>query len=170
MLAALTAVCAPVRTSAQDIDSRSLPAEARAILNRNAVGTVATDFSYVTPEGNVRRMKAFKSEYLLLYFFNSECYDCVATIPFLSGKPEIAPLLESGRLKILAIDTNPEFSSAWSIQFPKGWTLGCDADETILNEMLYIFRSSPAMYLLDRRKNVLIKDATIDQLRSFDYK
>ena len=155
---------------AQDFDISSLPAEARAILMRNAVGTKAMDFTYVSQTGTIHEMKDFKADYTLLYFFDPDCYTCVATIDFLSGKPEIAPLLSSGKLKVLAIDTNTSFTSAWRLKPPKGWTLGCDTSGDIRDKMLYLLNNSPSMFLLDKDKNVLIKDATVEQLQAFEYK
>lgn len=170
-LIAIAIFCATdLSSGAQDFDISSLPAETRAILMRNAVGTKAMDFTYVTQNGALHEMKDFKANYTLLYFFDPECYTCVATIDFLSEKPEIAPLLESGKLKVLAINTNTSSTDVWYLNFPKGWTLGSDTSGDIRDKMLYLMNSSPAMFLLDKKKTVLIKDATVEQLQTFEFK
>ena len=69
-------------------------------------------------------------------------------------------LMELDRLKILAIypDTDIEAWRAYQQEMPTGWISGYDRDQQLSQKQLYKLNAIPALYLLDTKKRVLIKD------------
>jgi hypothetical protein len=53
---------------------------------------------------------------------------------------------------------------------PKGWICGYDKEMTLTHKRLYDLKAIPSLYLLDKRKHVLVKDgvsiADIEQIIS----
>jgi hypothetical protein len=48
--------------------------------------------------------------------------------------------------------------------YPEEWYNGFDPDFAIRNETLYNVRAIPSLYLLDKDKTVLLKDAPEDRI------
>jgi hypothetical protein len=51
--------------------------------------------------------------------------------------------------------------------YPEQWYNGYDPDMVIRNELLYDVRAIPSLYLLDRKKNVIFKDAPEQKVFSY---
>ena len=47
---------------------------------------------------------------------------------------------------------------------PRGWIVGWNKAGDIRNRQLYAIPATPSLYLLDLRKRVILKDASMDQL------
>ena len=48
-----------------------------------------------------------------------------------------------------------------------GWIDAYDAEQTILNQNLYDLKAIPTLYLLDKDKKVLLKDASVGQIEVY---
>ena len=51
--------------------------------------------------------------------------------------------------------------------FAKEWTNGYDKELVIKNKNLYDLRAIPTLYLLDKNKTVLLKDATLQKVEQY---
>ena len=74
---------------------------------------------------------------------------------------EISALEASGRLKVVDIYIDQEID-LWKermASYPKNWINGYDPDYVIRQDLIYDVRAVPSIYLLDRDKTVLLKDA-----------
>ena len=49
----------------------------------------------------------------------------------------------------------------------KEWTNGYDKELVIKNKNLYDLRAIPTLYLLDKNKTVLLKDATLQKVEQY---
>lgn len=50
---------------------------------------------------------------------------------------------------------------------PANWINGFDSNQEIANEELYDLKAMPTLYLLDKGKKVLLKDADLDEILLF---
>lgn len=106
-----------------------------ATARRNMVGAKAENFPI---PGGGRNLYDVKSDFVLLYFGNHGCPICATLEADMEKSELIQRLLKSGRLTVVKV-------------FPD--------DMTAADKELYDTRAMPSMYLLDRNKTVLLKDA-----------
>ena len=52
-------------------------------------------------------------------------------------------------------------------KMPANWINGFDSNQEIANEELYDLKAMPTLYLLDKGKKVLLKDADLDEILLF---
>ena len=74
-----------------------------------------------------------------------------------------------GNLKILAVypDEDKEEWERHLPDFPKEWINGYDKKLVIKEKNLYDLKAIPTLYLLDKDKKVLLKDATVAQIDQY---
>jgi thiol-disulfide isomerase/thioredoxin len=142
------------------------PAEHRLkMMLKNRVGEKAADFSYTLPSGKTGRMYAINSEYTLLLFYNPDCHACAETISILAASEMLQSLQKSGRLKILAFYPDKDleiWKKKWA-DIPAEWINACDKNAVVTDQQLYDLKAIPTIYLLDRNKTVILKDADLKQ-------
>lgn len=134
---------------------------------QNRPGHCANNFTYVTPDNEERQLHDIKAEHTLLFFYNPECPACQDAKTALEISQVINRKSRSGELAVLAlyIDRDLDVWRAHLDELPQHWLQGHDIDEHIYKKGVYDVRAIPSLYLLDKDKMVLIKDATqIDDL------
>lgn len=127
----------------------------------NRTGTVAVDFRFSDKSGRMNTLHGIKAPLTLLFFSNPGCEACMEIIKVLSGHEMIASMIEEGRLAVLNIYIDEDIA-AWRDYmpiYPEEWYNGFDPDMVIRNETLYDVRAIPSLYLLDKEKRVILKDA-----------
>jgi peroxiredoxin len=126
----------------------------------------ASDFTYTLASGKQGTLYALRSEWILLYFYDPACEDCHALMERLNGSKRLNRLIEAKRIRVLAV--YPEDDTAvWIEQaehVPRTWINGYDKGAVIHTEGLYRMTTLPALYLLDRHKNIRLKTATADEV------
>lgn len=127
----------------------------------NQTGTPAADFTFVDTDGRRRTLYGIKAAYTLLIFGNPDCNACREIMEQMAASPDISALISSGRLKVadIYIDEDLDLWKAKKDTYPKEWINGYDPDFVIRTDRLYAVRALPSLYLLDEKKNVLMKDA-----------
>ena len=127
----------------------------------NRVGTPAADFSFTDTRGRIRTLYGVKAEYTVLIFGNPGCSACLEIVDSMESTPEVAALIEAGRLQVVDvyIDQDIEDWREHIPEYPANWINGYDQDYTIRTDLLYNVRGIPSVYLLDKGKTVLMKDA-----------
>lgn len=136
---------------------------------RNRPGNLAADFAYTTSDGRVRRLSSLHGDYTLLLFYNPGCPDCARVEEFIASSQALAPLIESGTLKMLAVYTEDDLDT-WRKHIPylpTNWTVAYDKGCRIAEQELYDLRAIPCLYLLDKQKRVLLKDAPVEQIEAW---
>lgn len=132
------------------------------MINKNKVGNIANNFDFINSSGKLSSLSEINSEYIILFFNIPDCEECIRVkkvINNLSFSPQ--------KIKILAIYPG-EDEEIWNkTDYPEEWINGYDIGESILSNNLYDLRAFPTIYLLDKNKHVLIKDATIEELESY---
>lgn len=145
----------------------------------NRVGSKANDFEYVYKiavqnwyltrnNNNLKRSTLYKlpAEYLLIYFNNPDCASCKEIQQALATNTRIQKMLESGKLKVLSMYID-EDTALWESRyddFPKEWIYARDEKGILRDNEIYGIRAIPSMYLLDKNKTVLLKDASVGKV------
>lgn len=131
------------------------------IAKQNRIGRSANDFEFTLADGNSMKLYDIDSEYTLLMFANPDCPMCRAIIDDIESSVILTEFVEMERLTVVAIYTDSDIA-AWKRylpSLPKSWIKGYD-NQSISHDKLYNLRAIPALYLLDNKKLVLIKDGT----------
>ena len=132
----------------------------------NRVGTKAADFRFSDKRGRMHTLYGIRSELTLLFFSNPGCTACKDIIDVLNNDPVISWLIADGTMSVLNIyiDEDLEAWRSYMPIYPDKWYNGFDPDLVIRGETLYNVRAIPSLYLLDRDKTVLMKDAPESRL------
>jgi hypothetical protein len=82
-------------------------------------------------------------------------------INMLKGEPRISEMISGGTLAVLNIyiDEDLQGWKDYMSVYPEDWYNGFDPDFIIRNDELYNVRAIPSLYLLDKEKRVILKDA-----------
>ena len=135
----------------------------------NRIGSKAADFRFADKRGKMYSLYGIKSELTLLFFSNPGCTACKEIIDVLNNDPVISGLIADGTMAVLNIyiDEDLEAWRSYMPIYPDSWYNGFDPDLVIRGEELYNVRAIPSLYLLDRDKVVVMKDAP--EARVFDF-
>lgn len=129
---------------------------------QNRIGHKANDLRYTLASGASGTLYALKAEYVLLYINNPDCAMCGEIREAITASPMLSEMIERGRLKVLALYPDEDLG-AWRghlDQMPAAWINGYDKGCVVRETGSYDLSAIPAMYLFDRDKHVLVKDAT----------
>lgn len=137
--------------------------------NLNRVGTKAADFRFSDIKGRIYRLYDIKADYTILFFSNPGCTACMEIIKQLKSFSQVADEIKSGRLAVLNIYIDEDLNSwkEYMPVYPKEWFNAYDPDYVIRTDVLYNVRAIPSLYLLDKDKRVIMKDAPENRL--FDW-
>lgn len=128
---------------------------------KNRKGNIAADIVYTLANGSRGNLQALKKEYTLLYFYDPDCPNCRETTAYLRESFLINDLLFTGKLDILALYTDSDIL-LWRKHLqgmPLSWINGYDKECAVRNKSLYDLKAIPNLYLLDKEKRILLKDA-----------
>lgn len=137
------------------------PAHQRAMIGKNRVGAVAADIRYETPDGRQGALSRLRTPYVLLFFHDPDCGMCRQLTMQLDASPLLRGLIDGARLMVLTVypDEDGQAWRAHAAEMPqRGWVHGWDRTQRIREQELYDVRARPALYLLDGRRRVLLKD------------
>ncbi len=144
-----------------DAYERLRPAYLLESARKNRPGATAADFAFVTPAGERRTLHGLRAERLVLLFYDPGCDHCREVVGMLRRDDVIRRSVRAGRLTLLALCADGD-RAAWERstgEFPPDWIVGFDTG-SIAEEELYVLPSMPTLYLLDRDKRVLLKEAS----------
>lgn len=147
------------------------PQGRRELAQKNRVGTKAIDFTYTLASGKKNTLYNLSAPYTLLFINNPGCHACAETIEALKNAPAISQSVSQKKVQILSLYPDEELDE-WRkhiSDFPAEWINGYDAQQIIKEKNLYDLKAIPTLYLLNKDKMVLLKDATamdIDQYLS----
>lgn len=134
------------------------------LVQKNQVGTTATDFRYLGKDGQYRSMQEGTKPYKMLVFYDPTCTHCAAMMQDLAETPAVHNCIENGFLDIVSVSLHPDKDSwkGYQQQIPDNWIDGWDEQGSIINDGLYNIRAYPTIFLLDQANEVLLKDAPLD--------
>jgi len=127
------------------------------MLSKNRIGETATDFEYISATGKKEKLSRIQADYLIVFFNNPDCSDCVRVKNILS-------FINNPHIKIISIYPDSDLSVWKKTSYPSSWINGYNY-ETI--NQLYDLKAIPTLYLLDRNKRIILKDADVEEIIKF---
>jgi hypothetical protein len=134
---------------------------------RNRMGTKTANFQYTDITGKSASLYQIAAEYILLFFGDPACPSCKIYIENIRNSSVFNHLISNRRLKILSIYTEKDVDE-WKAHYgnyPSVWINGYDQSFTIRDK--YDLRASPTMYLLDKDKTIILKDAPFARIEYY---
>ncbi|WP_140937626.1 DUF5106 domain-containing protein [Sphingobacterium lumbrici] len=137
------------------------------MLYKNREGHTAEDFTYITSSGGKGSLYSINAPFTLLLFYDPDCENCREIICQLSDNTMLKSMQHEKKLKVLSIYTgdNMRIWQDYASSIPTEWANGYDKQQ-INKQKKYDLRAFPTLYLLDKDKKVLLKDAYIDMIMS----
>jgi len=134
---------------------------------RNRLGTKALNFPFVYADGRKSSLYKISSDYIILIFFDPDCPNCKETMEKMNAS-RILPAA-TAKVKVLSMYAGVDYENwlAFSPNLNKKWINGCDKEMSIMNGSLYDMRPAPSLYLLDKNKLVILKDAPFEVIEGF---
>ena len=139
------------------------------MLEMNKPGTPAVDLDLTLIDGTKAKLSDINSAATILYFYTPGDMNCRMERFRLSQARLISYLEKAGGLKIVAISpsADKELWDKYKNEISTSWVNAYDATGAIMKDNLYDLRILPRIYLLDDKKNVLLKNATADQVEQY---
>ena len=156
-----------VQTFALDDTEKIRPQHLLEWANKNRMGTKAANFQYTDISDKSGSLYQITAAYTLLFFSDPACPSCKANMESIVNSAVFNKLISDRRLIILSIYSEQDLNEwkAHYANYPSAWINGYDQSFTIRDK--YDLRASPTMYLLDKDKTVLLKDAPFEQIEYF---
>ena len=139
----------------------------RKVITTNRIGNKATDFVVSDKDNNPIELYGIEAEYLLVFFHNPNCGICAETKEKLSKSEVVGKMIDAGKLKVFAVCPYDEYDLWKATEYPENWLSGYDKEQRINKDYLYYFLESSSIYLMDKDKNIIMKDARLDLLEAF---
>lgn len=154
---------------ASDADSvmKLIPTERINILQKNQIGQQANDFIFVDKAGLQHRLHDLDAPLILLIFNNPDCSLCHQAEELIEDDDVIKKLYRAGIITIVAITPDADYNEWMRHQYPNNWIVGYDYEKAIYSQRIYDIQRLPCMYLLDRGKNVLVKEADYERIHKY---
>lgn len=136
---------------------------------KNRVGEKATNITYTLASGKTGTLYNIRGNYTILMFHNPDCHTCGETIAHMKASPVINGLLNEKQLSVLAFypDEDLEIWKKHLSDLPSEWVNGYDKNQFVEKNKLYDLKAIPTLYLLDKDKKILLKDATIQVIERY---
>ena len=132
---------------------------------KNRVGTAAANLNLLACQnGTLSEIELYdvESQYILLYFYNPGCEECMRYTYLLAGQLDLF-LAENG-VTVVSVYPDAEIDLWKEHQLPSHWVKSYDFLQQINGSELYYLQAIPTLYLLDNQKRVVLKDCTPEQL------
>ncbi len=132
---------------------------------KNRPGNLATDFKFADGIGKIRKLSDVKNEYVLLYFNNPGCSGCREVTTQIAA----SAFSKNPKLTILAVYPDSDLAEWKKAQYeiPAGWINGYSPNGEVMEKELYDLKAIPTLYLFDKDRKVMLKDATWAQIEMY---
>lgn len=156
-----------VVASETDSVMKLIPEERVKMMRKNQIGKPANDFFYIDRKGKRHDLYEVDAPLLLLVFNNPDCSLCHHTEEAIIGNTLIQDMQKRGQLKVFAIAPDADFKEWKKHKYPPSWLTGIDRERAIYRNRLYDIQRLPCIYLLDKDKQVLLKEADYGRLNVY---
>ena len=146
------------------------------MIMKNRVRTTATDFVYTLANGDKKKMHALQSSYLILFFTNPDCPACAALTQELSNSKALWSMFSmnnppiNSMLTVLSIYPDSNIDQ-WRKALPnlpqKHWVNAYDDGTVITNKRLYDIKAIQTLYLLNKNKEIILKDTSLEEIEKY---
>ena len=129
-------------------------------VQKNQVGSIATDFTYIDRNGKTGTLHKLQANYTLLYLYDPDCENCQMTLMHMRAQ------LQDPRVKVLAVypDNDLDLWKNHRLDFKEGWIDSYSPNGEIGRNQIYFIQATPSLYLLDKDKRVILKDASLNDI------
>ena len=138
------------------------------LIGRNCPGSKAENFDYYLPDGARRSLYStkVKGDYLILVFYDPECHSCHDIMRGMFADRSLAEAVADGKVMVLAVyaEGDTEVWKKYLNGMPGNWVIGEDK-MAVKDGAIYDLKAMPTIYLLDKHKKVLLKDAPYARIR-----
>ena len=133
------------------------------------VGSVAPDFRFKDLRGRIHHLHGVQARATLLFFSNPGCHACLEIIEKLQAVPGIERRIAAGDFAVVNVYIDEDLAAwrAYAPTYPRSWLCGYDPDGLVRSDRIYNVRAIPSLYLLDRDKRILLKDAPVERVISW---
>ncbi len=142
--------------------------------NKNRPMQKATDFLYTLASGKSLSMHSIQSEYLIILFSNPGCDACSHVVRQLQTSSVLQSAFSHNsptRTMLTILTVYPDHDlQLWRNHLPAlppNWINAYDKNSNITKQKLYDLKYIPSIYLLDRNKKVILKDASVQSVENF---
>lgn len=139
------------------------------LAKKNRIGSKAENFKYTSASGKRSSLYRQKADYIVLFINDPGCHVCMQTLRELKKATAVNRMLQHKRLLVLSVYSGEEVDR-WRRHlddFPKEWINGYDRRSAIEEQRLYDLQVIPTLYLLDKEKVVLLKDASVQAIEDY---
>lgn len=139
------------------------------LVQKNQVGTLATDFDFVDNKAVVQKISDIKAVNKLLVFYDPTCPHCEELLQEMKQSDVLNEAIKSNNTIVIAIDPigNVANWKAYQNNLPKEWINGFDKKGAILNNALYNILAYPTIYLLDYDNKIVQKDVYFQKVEGY---
>jgi len=139
------------------------------MISKNRVGDIAADFVYTMGSGKTSTLHKIKGNKILLLFYDPECRNCAQLMRDVRLSSILAVEVENKRLTLFAFYPGAD-EIAWNSyrgEIPSSWINGYDGKNVVEDKVLYDLKAIPSLYLLDKEKKVILKDASFETVERY---
>lgn len=138
------------------------------LIQKNRIGTKAENFVYYLPNGTRSSLyaTAVQGNRLVLVFYDPECHSCHDILTGMFADEALQRAVADGAVTVLAVHTEDD-EAVWKKYLngmPRAWIIGQDKG-VVRDKALYDLKAMPTIYLLDKDKKVILKDAPYEQIQ-----
>ena len=138
------------------------------LIGRNCPGSKAENFDYYLPDGTRKSLYStrIRGNYLILVFYDPECHSCHDIMMGMFADRSLAEAVADGKVMVLAVyaEGDTEVWKKYLNGMPGNWVIGEDK-MAVKDRAIYDLKAMPTIYLLDKNKTVLLKDAPYARIR-----
>lgn len=135
---------------------------------KNRVRHQATMFEYVDANGETHRFSpgSGESELTFLILYDPECDVCAEAVDIMTSSKPFSAAIQSGDVSVYAINAYGDEKAAGKVssRFPVSWHVGYSPDGEVEREEIYVIRSTPSIYIIDKEGIILEKDIILRRL------
>jgi thiol-disulfide isomerase/thioredoxin len=138
----------------------------------NLIGIKASNLTMMDTAGIYHSLANMNAKYTVVIFWNATCGRCKEELPRLINLYDSLNRTNKGMRKFIdvysvSLTENPNDWLNYLREHKPGWTDVYDPNNETNFRRLYDVSSTPVVYLLDEKKNILAKRLAIEQLRDF---
>ena len=139
------------------------------LVKKNRIGTPASDFSFTLANGRTSSLYRQEAETIILMFYNPGCHGCKITIDEIKRSAVIQNAFRKGTVKIVAVYPDQDLTEwkKYLNDIPESWVNGYNKGVHIRENELYDLKAIPMMYLLDKSKKIIMKDALVKDIEGY---
>ena len=128
------------------------------VIRKNAPGKTAHDIDYETLDGSHKKLSEITTPYTLIYFNDPECMSCAKVKERLDTCTTLKNMVSDSTLTVIGIYPYDNVDE-WRLEpFPEFIINGWDFNQEVEGQQTYDLMTMPLFYLLDRNKNVILKN------------